>query len=154
MAVGGRVLLASYTSRLPHERHFFVVSGLFCPAVFRLYQCSFAGKDPISFCLGKGNNVLPNTVFVRWGQSVFFNGMPKLVFFFMTRAVFLFMSRQSRRHIHMGESPRAFSDLFLSFTKETAFQTPQALARRRKKVSGSGPFPLHSQPRRSRKVGH
>ena len=36
----------------------------------------------------------------------------------------------------------------------TAFQTPQAQARRRKKRSGSGPFSLHSQPRRSRKVGH
>ena len=36
----------------------------------------------------------------------------------------------------MGESPRAFSDLFFSFTKEIAFQTLQAQPRRRKKRSG------------------
>ena len=33
----------------------------------------------------------------------------------------------------MGESPRAFSDLFLSFTKETAALPPQAQPRRQKK---------------------
>ena len=36
----------------------------------------------------------------------------------------------------MGESWRAFSDLFFSFTKETAFQSLQAQPRRRKKRSG------------------
>ena len=87
-AVGGRVLLASYTSRLPHERQFFVVSILSCSHVFGLYQCCYACKDPISFRRGKGNIVLLNTVFVRWGQSVFFNGMPQLVFFFMSKPVF------------------------------------------------------------------
>ena len=152
MAVGGRVLLASYTSRLPRDGHFFVVSILSCSHVFGLYQCCFDAKDPISFYLGKGNNVLPNTVFAA-RDSRLSSIMWKHIFF-MPRAVFLFMSRQSRRHIHMGESPRAFSDLFLSITKEIAFQSPQAQARRRKKRSGSGPFPLHSQPRRSRKVGH
>ena len=88
MAVGGRVLLASYTSRLPHEEPFFVVSGLFCLDVLGLYQCCYACKDPVSFCLGEGNNVLPNTVFAA-GDSRFSSINAEAGFLLYVEAVFL-----------------------------------------------------------------
>ena len=98
MAVGGRVLLASYTSRLPHERHFFVVSVLSYSHVFGLYQCCYACKDPISFCLGKGNIVLLNTVFAA-GDSRFSSINAEAGFLLYVEASFLFMPRESANDI-------------------------------------------------------
>ena len=107
MAVGGRVLLASYTSRLPHEEQFFIVSGLFCLDVSGLYQCCFDAKDPISFCLGKGIIVLLNTVFVRGGQSVFFNNA-EAGFLLYAEAGFLVYVKAKQTPYTYGRKPAGF----------------------------------------------